>query len=665
MPLREVFNAMEAQTGVHLDFSPPDDDNARICVAAYLNRADPPTLREVMAQLMWVTDCRFTFTIDESGRPSYSLLGTSVGRDVSEELRKESVAQMQAAEAESARYAEQQGARRALLRAKLGEYREALRLSRRELAARYRSRFESTPGNRADGMLLLNMLEPSRRAATEFICELPDEDLKRLFDDGKVVREWGEWSAEQRALLERGFPFDRKLLAEGPVLVEVEEFGHGIGLSVCGKARVNRLGHVDGQALAPGHHTIAVDWPNNLQDDEWVAISRALGEVRTREQEDALRRKFNEARRQHAAEYKQKWLAELALEGDLSPAGQARLSSVELAFERFESLEQWQVLELVAQASGMNVISDCFYPSEHRVGTEPVEDEEMWTGPRTCQVTALHALRVVCKPYPRDRRRHLVTDREGKLSEDYLSLGEFVGWEWGDAGSFLRFRSVGRDVWRGSLLPPEVVAALDAVIDRSLPEDTSGVKPGDMVRVSLSLRELRGYVRLISGLRPLQKYVGGRLNYEDPSDPTCHLRQQLREAMVRTLRADNSWSLYAFLASLTDSQFAEVQAEGLRWGPDLSDEQRASLSYVVHNLEHADADRSWLPQMVIRIVGPVGGDGIGEDNGRYSSIHLLCSTNGATVYEQTIGQSPAVRAKNPRHLTDELTTPPSAGRSPQ
>nr|NIN64343.1 hypothetical protein [Anaerolineae bacterium]NIN94628.1 hypothetical protein [Anaerolineae bacterium]NIQ77691.1 hypothetical protein [Anaerolineae bacterium] len=50
--LATVFADIERQTGVRLGFLPEGDENTRVRVHLFLNRQDPPTLREFMAQLM-------------------------------------------------------------------------------------------------------------------------------------------------------------------------------------------------------------------------------------------------------------------------------------------------------------------------------------------------------------------------------------------------------------------------------------------------------------------------------------------------------------------------------------------------------------------------------------------------------------------------------------
>jgi len=91
IPLSDVFAAVHEQTGVEIGFFPPDDQNRRVCVNVYLNPAAPPTLREVMVQLGWVTDCAFAYARDGKTM-SYHLLSTSLGSGVEQKMRAEAIA---------------------------------------------------------------------------------------------------------------------------------------------------------------------------------------------------------------------------------------------------------------------------------------------------------------------------------------------------------------------------------------------------------------------------------------------------------------------------------------------------------------------------------------------------------------------------------------------
>jgi len=656
MPLQTVFEAVRAQTGVEIGCRPRGDDDERVCITAYLNPADPPSLRGLMAQLMWVTECDFAWMPGEAdaGEPSYSLLSTDKGLGALERLREESLGRRAAIQGRDEREFW-----RPRVAAKVEEYRQALALSPRELGVRYRSRASFRPEDDVHGMLLLNMLDPSWRAATELICGLPEDDLRAVLDGGQIAREWEQWSADEQELLRRACVFEEEAFEKGPVVVCIGSALSHLYIQAYENAKVGSEGHVDGENLG-SRWTAAASWPNRVQDEEWVAISRHLGEVRTATQEDALRRRFEEARRAREADYKQEWQDTLALEGALSPEGEAILASAKLEFARFRGYAHWQILELVAHETGSHVLSDCFYQPMSYIQTEPVEDDEFWEGELTCRVTALDALRQGCMPYP---RLHAITGREGEVIARAIEARNYAGWEWGDAGSFLRFRSVRRDLWRGGMLPREAAARIDEAIEPFLPDARGRLEPGDIVRVALDLAAIWELAKMMRDLTPLQTRLGGALCYEDPSDEIGSLRQGLRSRMVEVL-SGSDWNTvgYRFVGSLSQRQLERIRGEGLSWGGDLTEEQRAPLRMLPRYLEDRGVTPERLPAVVVQIVGPVDGLDPGDDSERYTSIHLRCSLEGVVRYDETLGASISVEAQPPEHLVGELGehAPPSA-----
>ncbi len=83
--LAEVFAGMEKQTGVTVGFFPADDENQRVRVHVFLNQQEPPTLRSLLVQLAWVTECSFSVA-EEDGQKAYYLMATSVGRGAGDAL---------------------------------------------------------------------------------------------------------------------------------------------------------------------------------------------------------------------------------------------------------------------------------------------------------------------------------------------------------------------------------------------------------------------------------------------------------------------------------------------------------------------------------------------------------------------------------------------------
>jgi hypothetical protein len=91
VPAADLFGAITRQTGVQLGFSPPDDDNARICLNVYLNPKEPPTLRDMLVQIGWVMDC--AWGVEGEGEQSrYVLLHTNSGDGVVESVQAQAAA---------------------------------------------------------------------------------------------------------------------------------------------------------------------------------------------------------------------------------------------------------------------------------------------------------------------------------------------------------------------------------------------------------------------------------------------------------------------------------------------------------------------------------------------------------------------------------------------
>jgi len=194
--LRDVFAGVKEQTGVGVGFRPTGDMNERICVTLYLNPEQPPTLRELMAQVGWVMDCAFGY--DAGGEAArYYLLSTSVGQGATEKLREERVA-ASAARGEERVSAYRDTVERVL--AAVDECRSVVGLSQGELVRRYRGE---------DDVLLLALLDPKYRAGVEFAASLPRAELGSIPDNMNWVRhthwalgwKWCELTREQRGAI--------------------------------------------------------------------------------------------------------------------------------------------------------------------------------------------------------------------------------------------------------------------------------------------------------------------------------------------------------------------------------------------------------------------------------------------------------------------------------
>ncbi|MBN1460550.1 MAG: hypothetical protein JXA57_13535, partial [Armatimonadetes bacterium] len=187
IPLARVLESIGEQTGVEIGCFPPGDMNERVCVNLYLNPDDPPTLREMLVQLSWVTDCALACSPEQPRR--YWLLSTSAGNgalvrtlEAKREERRAEESELSAIRAEL---------RRETL-ARLADLREALAVPEEDLVDRYLG---------VDDLLLLAMLDPDRRATSEFLVSLSGEDVQKLESTWGVMRWWSRWPPAQQQLL--------------------------------------------------------------------------------------------------------------------------------------------------------------------------------------------------------------------------------------------------------------------------------------------------------------------------------------------------------------------------------------------------------------------------------------------------------------------------------
>ncbi len=168
----------------------------------------------------------------------------------------------------------------------------------------------------------------------------------------------------------------------------------------------------------------------------------------------------------HAKQYEAQAIRQRHLE-TLLPSMEARLSAVVLPVgpqsDWLKLPEQgpalwtlWEVQQAVANAVGVNIMSDCYW-QPRRPLLQPGIDAYLDT-PSPQQMTALAALRGAAFGG---------MDPSGELfkGDSLIHWPTRPAWEWGDAGTFLRFRSTERDLWRASLLPTDAVAALDDAFD--------------------------------------------------------------------------------------------------------------------------------------------------------------------------------------------------------
>ncbi len=533
--LRDVFAEVTRQTGVALAFAAPQRNEPRLSVTLFLNPKQPPTLREVLAQLSWATGCTFGYNEAAAGAKSYYLLWSSAGEGTAAEVAAEEAGRMQQFRAE---WETQVEAQRRSAVAMLAEAKGALALSREEAIARYRG---------TNDALLLSLLDPGRRAAMSFLLGLPEADTKELFEGqrGTLSRPWSDWSPEQQAALTQALGLQGKLPAQGPVSVTIEaRFGGALRVSTGdGQERVV-LGRVRGLFATGG-----------VWGDDDIALRRSLGEIQTSEQESAARDQQRQDWQARGEEFQQQWTERRAqamtAARALSPAREAQLASLPLPDMTSESA-LWQLQEAVAKVTGMHVVSDCAWPPQFAFFRGPGR-EEVGPAPMT-----LEALSAACL----DNFAGFGGPFGGSQTGD-------LGVQWGDAGTFLRFRGQRSDIWRAALLPAAVQAQLDAWLEPSLGRGGE-TRPGETPLAD----DLEKLSWLAGRLDDLQVRLGGAVPYEDPSDPRAARLQALRASTLGSLAM--RLPVLRWMATFTPEQWRRVRADGLQWGRDLTPDQQST-----------------------------------------------------------------------------------------
>ena len=530
MPLREVLAELARQTGVRFRFATPEREEPRVCVTLFLNPQDPPSLRAVMVQLGWVTGNSFASTGEPSGRQTYSLLTPSTGPNVARTL---------AAERQTRQEAQGRAAGAAL-----EESRNALALSPQEVIARYRG---------TNDALLLNMLEPARRAALTLVTGLPEADLKQLIGgrEGRLSRDWSDWSPEQQAALQQALGLSPDQLASGNVsiVVTANRGGALIAVPPGGGGRRGRgrsLGRVSG-LLASG----------NVRGDDEIALRRHLGQLSTPAQEEAARKAQQTARDAARDEFRQQRTQQVEqaqrAARALSPQREAQLAALPLSGDR-GSGGLWQLQEMVAQATGLNVISDCFSLPTDRFGRRGQGG--------AAPANALQALDTACAGGFGRFGGGPGRGPAGGANQD-------LGVTWGEAGPFLRFRAQRPDIWRGAMLPADVQTQLDDWLEPYVKAATDA-PPG----ASALTGDVEKLSWLAAKLDDMQVRLGGAVLYENPADPAGARRQRLRRATL--MQVAMHFPVLRLLATFTPAQWARARGSGLQWGTDLTPDQQSS-----------------------------------------------------------------------------------------
>jgi len=551
--LKQVFQSIHEQTGVQIGFWPPGDMNERVCVNLYLNPDKPPSLRELMAQLAWVTDCAFAWSKADVGC-HYALLSTSMGDGAIERLLDE--ADRVQKERNRAQLEIQQELRDRTIE-RIGDLRQALRVPRDQLITRYKGK---------DDLLLLAMFDPARRAASEFLTTLDEGDLAKIQPGETLERDWRDWTPEQRTLLREAMQpsiahwrlggasedwHDWGRLEQRLSTVGVEFFSGALGGGVAVPT-----GPGSGRIIGVPFPQLVVDNSIDGLDESYLesqaALRRALGEkldlaeIMAQERERSASRA--RARRQQQAQ------EQLQRQRRLREDSEALLASIPLPLDIERPFALWQLQELVASRSGLHIVSDCLWQPERplRPGLERLYADSQ------PELTALAVVRAATVAQGPGIAETVALYRDlgvTKLTENSVS------WEWGDAGQFLHFRDRRRDACREVFLPEEALNVLDSWVDAELPDDETDSQPE--VTVPLDPRACGRVFALLSG--PQARY-GWYLTYGDPSEWRNAYRNAFREQFRRVIEDEH---FYRLVARLTDEQWELLSTVGLRWGRDV------------------------------------------------------------------------------------------------
>jgi hypothetical protein len=613
VPAAEVFASITEQTGVGLGFSSPDDDNARICLNLYLNPKDPPTLRDLLAQIGWVMACAWVVEGEGEAR-RYVLLHTDIGVGVLARLEEERRAMY---EEEGERAREVAEALRPQVLARLADLREAVKLSREEAVRRYRGK---------DDMLLFPLLREPDRTAAEILTELTDPVPEVMLRGHAPGWRWSELTGEQRAKLRLALEAYQEAVAPGgglPSVVKPADVPDSAPMTVTVGINHGRfMVHVRSLSRHASQESGGrVQWP-------YLMVGIKLVEDPSRDGLERLRYALHVSRLLGEDTTEAEHALQDARAAQGGPVGGQRRATARKVEEQRPTLRPstwqrlaelpwrkgpapyfvgryvlWQVQEAAAAASGLHVISDCFW-QPYRMLDSQVEE------PPSSLLDALRLSTFAAAP------------RGAVLNGGPQSFTSVPGWEWGDAGSFLRFRSRDRDFMRGAFLPESVEQSLREQFDpytvglrdklalareRARRSWSPHVVIPPRLTVPLDIRET---AELALQVTPLQARWGGVLTYGDPSTPEEAYHQAFRSALLRGL-VGRSRRAYRIIAGLDEEAWSRLNGEGLCWGEDFifhdSGEQRAFAGVPLREDRKGDLYRIEDPGPEPRGQGAYGG----------------------------------------------------------
>ncbi len=530
--LSDLFGDMAEQTGVAIGFWPEGNENRRVRVHVFLNPDEPPTLRDLMAQLSWVTDCTFGCTGSGAGS-SYYLLGTSIAQGAAAALRKRETRARQDSEN-----------RLQAIKDRRVQIDEALLLPREEAIDLYLGR---------DDAVLLTTLDPVRRAAAQIVCKHLPRLLETIRFDPSLPQPPEGLQAFGTGINLAPLPQeDKDALAAAFPDYDVD---YGDPDALC-PLIVTSLGEV---LLGPPRYlgTPVESWPGretnvtvmDLSGDirsrpkDEVALRRALGEAITPDQEEA----YVTARKEEIAAEKRSASQREAAGRSLSDEMRELLDSTTLSLPT-GTHPAWMIEEEVGKATGLHLIADGLLDAKADL-----------TAAENSGVSALAALEAFC-------------DTPGR---NFMRSPE---WEWGDAGRFLAFRTANRDIWRAAMLPAPLLDWLDGEIEPYLPGPDAAGERAETAEFDLPV-DPEGWTFWIGSLSDLQIQHGARVPYGEPGDLLDATRRSAWGAAF-ALAKENP-AMLRFLGSLHTAQWESAHAGTLEAPADLSPDQMTLLEAAI------------------------------------------------------------------------------------
>jgi hypothetical protein len=534
LALADVFAAIDKQTGVTLGFWPGGGENPRVRVNLYLNPQQPPTLRELMAQLAWVTDCTFGIS-RETEPPRYYLLSTSAGAAAAESLRQEKARE----KAEATRKVQ-------AFKGKANEMAQALQLPRDEAIRRYHG---------SDDRMLLTLLDPARRGAAlilsrRVMAKLADFGFGPEQPDMGLGFPLNDPTPEEQAALRAAFGVREAALHDPSLSGSAYVSADGTTELMPPKVFANGTLVPASDGAASGLVLLDMRPDARLEPEEEVALRRLLGETISREQERAYVEQRS-AESAAATRARQQQLAGVAL----SPSMRDRLAQTPLSLPDLAIYPAWRVQEAVAQATGLHVVSDGLLHAS--------------TGGWRTGITALGAIELLCL---RGRPGEVTRGTAPPPSE----------WEWGEAGSFLHFRTRSRDIWRAALLPQPAVDWLDEQLRPLLPAPEAATADLTLPVVP------EQWTRQAAGLTDVQIQYAAEVVH---GDPRTLLEMARRAAWEGAFGAsDATLPTIRFLGSLDGDQWKQAQAGELRWPRDVTPDHGKLLAQALSDPGHEPVD---------------------------------------------------------------------------